>query len=210
MPRVSDAYRVNRRAEIVGAAGRRFTRNGFHATSMADIIEESGLSAGAVYRYFQSKEEIIGAVAETALRNADAIFAGLLADGAVPTPAHAVTTVIETLIAQGAHDPDTGQDLTRIALQVWAEALRNPDLHRRAGEAAGQLRAQYAEVARRWQAAGNLPADAVPEHVGAAMLGLTQGFLLQRLLVPDTSVAGYASGLQALLAVAQAGGAAVA
>ncbi len=199
MPRVSDEYRTTRRAEIVGAAGRRFNRNGFHSTSMADIIEESGLSAGAVYRYFESKEEIIGAVAETALRNADAIFAGLLAEGAVPSPTRAVTTVLENLVAQSADDPETGQDLTRIALQVWAESLRNPDLHRRAGEASGQLRAQFAEVARRWQAAGNLPPDAVPEHLGAAMLGLTQGFLLQRLLVPDTTLAGYASGLRALL-----------
>ena len=199
MPRVTDEYRTTRRAEIVGAAGRRFNENGFHATSMADIIEESELSAGAVYRYFESKEEIIGAVAETSLRTADAVFAELLADGAAPSPAQAVTTVIENWIARAAHDPDTGQDLTRIALQVWAETLRNPDLHRRAGEASRQLRAQYAEVARRWQAAGNLSPDAVPEQVGAAMLGLTQGFLLQRLLVPDTSVAGYVSGLRALL-----------
>ena len=55
-------------------------------------------------------------------------------------------------------------------------------------------------MARRWQAAGNLPATAVPEQVGAAMLGLTQGFLLQHLLIPDTTVAGYADGVQALLA----------
>ena len=199
MPRVTDEYRSSRRAEIVGAAGRRFNRNGFHSTSMADIIEESGLSAGAVYRYFESKEEIIGAVAETALRSADAIFEGLLAGGAVPSPAHAVTTVIATLVEQSAHDPDTGQDLTRIALQVWAEALRNPDLHRRAGEASRQLRGQYAEVARRWKAAGHLPRGTVPEQVGAAMLGLTQGFLLQRLLVPDTEIAKYAAGIRALL-----------
>ena len=199
MPRVTDEYRATRRAEIVAAASRLFTGNGFHSTSMADIIGESGLSAGAVYRYFQSKEEIIGAVAETALSTADAAFAGLLADGAAPSPARAVTTVIESMIARGAHDPGTGQDVTRIALQVWAEALRNPDLSRRAGEAFGRLRGQYAEVARRWQAAGNLPSDAVPEQVGAAMLGLTQGFLLQRLLVSDTTVTGYASGVEALL-----------
>ncbi len=199
MPRVTDEYRALRRTEIVAAAGRLFAVNGFHSTSMADIVGESGLSAGAVYRYFRSKEEIIGAVAETALNSADDTFARLLADGAAPSPASAVIAIIESVVARSADDPGTGQDLTRIALQVWAEALRNPDLSLRANEALGRLRDHYAEVARRWQAAGNLPASAVPGQVGAAMLGLTQGFLLQHLLVAGTTVAGYEAGVEALL-----------
>ncbi len=199
MPRVSDEYRATRRAEIVGAAGRLFAQDGFHATSMADIISESGLSAGAVYRYFRSKEEIIGTVAETAMNSADETFAALLADGASPSPAHPVTTVIEGVVARAAADPATGEDLTRLALQVWAEALRNPELHHRAGRAFGRLSGHYAEVARRWQAAGHLPATAVPQQVGAAMLGLTQGFLLQQLLIADTTIDAYAAGVRALL-----------
>lgn len=199
MPRVTDEYRALRRNEIVAAAGRLFADNGFHATSMADLIGKLGLSAGAVYRYFRSKEEIIGAVAETALSGADETFTRLLAGGAAPSPAHAVTAIIESVIARAANDPGTGQDLTRIALQVWAEALRNPDLGRRANEALRRLREHYAEVARRWQAAGNLPANAVPEQVGAALLGLTHGFMLQHLLLADTTATSYAAGVAALL-----------
>ena len=36
-----------------------FTRKGFHQTTMDDICEGAGLSPGAVYRYFASKDEII-------------------------------------------------------------------------------------------------------------------------------------------------------
>ena len=54
-------------------------------------------------------------------------------------------------------------------------------------------------MARRSQAAGGLPADADPEQVGAAMLGMIQGFMLQRLLFPDTSKDGYQAGVRALL-----------
>ena len=198
MPRVTDEYRATRRAEIVLAASRLFAANGFHSTSMADIIGESGLSAGAVYRYFRSKEEIIGAAAEGALTAADEIFARLLAGDAAPSPAHAMKTVLESL-THAIIDPGTGQDMTRIAVQVWAEALRSPDLSRRTSEVMTRLREQYTEIARRWQATGGLPATAVPEQVGAAMLGLTQGFLLQHLLLPGTSVTSYAAGVQALL-----------
>jgi AcrR family transcriptional regulator len=199
MPRVSEQYRAGRRAEIVAGSARLFAANGFHATSMADIISECGLSAGAVYRYFSSKEELIGAVAETALSTADEVFQTMLADGATPSPQDALATIITTITEQIVRDPATGVDLTRVGVQVWAEALRNPVLAARANEAYLRLRGHFAEVARRWQAAGNLPAEAVPDRVGAAMLSLVQGFVLQSLLIADTEPDDYISGVRWLL-----------
>jgi AcrR family transcriptional regulator len=199
MPRVSEQYRATRRAEIVAAAARLFSANGFHATSMADIISEAGLSAGAVYIYFRSKEDLIAAVAETALSAADEAFATLLADGAAPSPEHALTTMIHVITRRIAEDPGTGVDISRIGLQVWAEALRSPQLADRTDEVYQRLRGHFAEVARRWQAAGKLPAGAVPDEVGAAMLGLVQGFVLQRLLIRGTDPGTYLAGVRALL-----------
>ncbi|MET7401476.1 TetR/AcrR family transcriptional regulator [Dactylosporangium sp. NPDC005572] len=199
MPRVTDEYRAGRRAEILRAAARLFAANGFHATSMADIISEAGLSAGAVYRYFHSKEDLITAVAEIALTAADDVFEQLLADDAAPAPAQAVTALIETIATRIVGDPDLGVDLTRIGVQAWAEALRKPSLAARADGIFRRLRRNCAEVARRWQQAGNLPADADPEHVGAAMLGLVQGFVLQHLLISGTGPAAYTAGVNALL-----------
>jgi len=56
MPRVSDEYMARRRGEILEAAKACFAREGFHATSMRDIYRECGLSPGAVYNHFASKE----------------------------------------------------------------------------------------------------------------------------------------------------------
>jgi AcrR family transcriptional regulator len=199
MPRVTDEYRASRRAGILAAAARRFAHDGFHATSMADIISESGLSAGAVYLYFQSKEELIGAVADKALSTADEVFSRLLADGAAPSPADAVAALLRNLGGPALDDPATGVDMARIGVQSWAEALRTPELSARANKAYRQVRTHCAEVVRRWQAAGNMPPDADPERVGAAMLGLAQGFVLQRLLT-GTEEADYLAGVHALLA----------
>ncbi|MFF5075432.1 TetR/AcrR family transcriptional regulator [Actinoplanes sp. NPDC000266] len=199
MPRVTEQYRAGRRAEILAAAARLFATDGFHATSMADIISESGLSAGAVYRYFRSKEELIGAVAELALSTADEIFDALLAGGASPSPGQAMTAIIEAISGRIMNDAIAGTDITRIGVQVWAEALRSPELATRANLVYRELRGRFSEVARRWQAAGNLPADAVPDEVGAAMLGLVQGFILQHLLVTDTDTGGYLAGVRVLL-----------
>jgi AcrR family transcriptional regulator len=70
MPRVSDEYMARRRGEILEAATACFAREGFHATSMRDIYRECGLSAGAVYNHFASKQEIVRALGEERLRDA--------------------------------------------------------------------------------------------------------------------------------------------
>jgi len=46
------------RAELLRAARRLFVRNGFVSTSLADIAEEAGLTKGAVYSNFESKEDL--------------------------------------------------------------------------------------------------------------------------------------------------------
>jgi len=50
-----------RRAQIIEAALACFLRNGFTNTTMDDIVQESGLSKGAIYWYFKSKDEIFHA-----------------------------------------------------------------------------------------------------------------------------------------------------
>ena len=49
MPKVSQEHRDARRAQILRAAAACFERKGYQRTTMADIIRESGLSAGAIY-----------------------------------------------------------------------------------------------------------------------------------------------------------------
>lgn len=64
MPRVSPAYRQSQREAILDAAEACFNREGVAATRIDDIVAEAGLSVGALYRYFRSKDEIIVAVGE--------------------------------------------------------------------------------------------------------------------------------------------------
>lgn len=55
------------RQRILDAAVERFSREGYHNTKVADIVEDSGTSKGAVYFHFPSKEDIfLGLVDEFA------------------------------------------------------------------------------------------------------------------------------------------------
>ncbi|GAB3969170.1 TetR/AcrR family transcriptional regulator [Plantactinospora veratri] len=195
MPRVSDEHLAARRQQILDAARRCFLRNGFHATSMQDVISEAGLSVGAVYRYFGSKQELVTAIAESVLDGADQLFEKL-ASAEPPLP------LIEALDRALAFvESQTGPDgVFPLAIQVWAESLRDPALAEFVARLYGRFRSRYVELARRAQQAGELPADADVEAVGAALFGLIPGFALQRILVAGPDSRTYLDGVRALLA----------
>jgi AcrR family transcriptional regulator len=194
VPRVSESHLAARRDQILDAATARFAANGFQATGMADVIAASGLSAGAVYRYFRSKDELIAAIVERVLGEAAGRFQLLLQDDAAPDPAAAVATAVR-LVADVAERGAV--DLTRVAVQAWGEALRNPEVHAVVDRAYRTMRGFFVEIARRNQAAGRLPAEDDPLHLGAVMFSSVIGFLLQRLLLGDVDPAGYADALRA-------------
>jgi AcrR family transcriptional regulator len=57
-PANSDQEKSQRRDEIMAAAKKVFARNGFHATTIADIAKEADLAYGSVYWYFDSKDDL--------------------------------------------------------------------------------------------------------------------------------------------------------
>jgi AcrR family transcriptional regulator len=64
LPKISPAHEQHRRTQILAAAHACFARQGYRATSMDDVVRESGLSVGAIYTYFPSKEDLFLALAE--------------------------------------------------------------------------------------------------------------------------------------------------
>jgi len=63
-PRVTAQYRQHKRSEILAAADRVFLRLGFQQATMEDVMAETGMSRGGVYRYFANKTELYRAVVE--------------------------------------------------------------------------------------------------------------------------------------------------
>ncbi|OBF50015.1 hypothetical protein A5756_22655 [Mycobacterium sp. 852002-53434_SCH5985345] len=130
MPKVTPEYRAERRAHILAAARRCFIRNGFHAASMHDLVEEAGMSSGAVYRYFPSKDAVIEAIAADNLERVVAVIGQAIDDGA--TPQAAIATVLDFVTRRHGED-----GFAAIAVLVWSEALRNATLAAHLREAIG-------------------------------------------------------------------------
>lgn len=153
MPKVSEEHLASRRRQILDAAAACFARNGFHRTSMQDIVRESGLSAGLIYRYFPGKEDMILAIVgewhtsrATGLGDADDPFAAYLG-------------LLREIAA-----PDAAQR-RNLGVQAWAETVREPRIRALARQGVDDQRQAFGEVA--------------PDPVIRVLVAIYQGLLLQ-------------------------------
>jgi AcrR family transcriptional regulator len=195
MPRLSDTTRAQRRQHILTSAWRCFSRDGFHVTSMDDIIAATAMSSSAVYRYFRSKEEIIRASAEEGVVKVGEIFVALLDRDPCPDPAETLTLLVAELHRR-TDNPD--YDTTRLALQTWAEALRDPVLHPRARHVYVGALEHIAELAQRWRDNGYLPPDADADAVAATLLSIMLGLIVMHHVVDDVPAHALRTGIAQL------------
>ena len=179
MPRVTQQYRDARRRQILEAAGRCFAENGFHSTSMQDFFAASGLTAGLVYRYFRSKDELIATLAGDALEQLhDAVEEAIGADE-LPSIEEVLSRLLRTI-----DDLDAREGMARVAVQVWGEALRNPTVGPIATAGVVRLLAALERLIRAEQAAGRLDERLDPPGAARALYAFLPGFILQRALDP--------------------------
>jgi AcrR family transcriptional regulator len=194
MPRVSEEHLAARRQQIIDAARICFARNGFHATSMQDVIKEAGLSVGAVYRYFDSKEALIEAVAEQVVGLIVGHLDSMIEMKPLPPLVDVMDRVLRVVEAQ------TGPDgAARMALPVWGEALRNPRLRELVAGVYQTIRARFVRIAAQAEEEGQLPPGTDPEDAGVVLFGLVPGFLLQLVLIGGVSRSQFLRGVAALL-----------
>jgi len=195
VPRLSEKTRAQRRQHILTSAWTCFSRGGFHTTSMDQVIAATGMSARAVYRYFGSKEEIIRASAEEGVTRVRDIFSGLLDRDLIPSPAETLALLVAELRSRTTN-PD--YDMTRLALQTWAEALRDPVLHEHARASYRDALYQIAVLTARWRDAGYIPPNADTNAAAATLFTLMHGLIVMHHLVDDVPADALRNGLSLL------------
>ncbi|WP_328540504.1 TetR/AcrR family transcriptional regulator [Streptomyces sp. NBC_00344] len=200
MPKVTQQYLDARREQILNAARRCFLRDGFHATSMQDLFAESGLSSGAVYRYFAGKDEMVLAIAEENMRDVLATMHAVAIREPGRSVGAAMADALEIIRAKSA-----GGGFGGLAVLVWAEALRNPSLARRLDDLLAQMRADLAEVVREHQNAGGLPQDVTADAVATTLICILPGYILQLAVIGASAVEAVPDAVRALWPSSAAG-----
>ncbi|MFP4512145.1 MAG: TetR family transcriptional regulator [Acidimicrobiales bacterium] len=156
------------REQLLAAAAKVFSEKGYSGTKIKDIVKASGLSSGALYGRFSSKDEllveaVIGQVERSAVRRR---FEG--------------RTVGEVLVDSGrAHGALSDAEATQ--LEAFIAARRQPQVAEAIAEAREQWRATIAaDMIRRAIDDGTADADADFPSVVYFMESLNLGLMVQR------------------------------
>ncbi|WP_338694033.1 TetR/AcrR family transcriptional regulator [Streptomyces sp. Q6] len=202
MARVSQEHLDARRRQILDGAALCFARNGFHATSMQDILKEVDLSAGAVYRYFRGKDDLIHAIVTEVFDDVRAAFEGAGKEAPLPLPHDLVSVVVGRMLT-GRHglQVDGVSYFPRLMVQVWTETLRNEGLAAVFQEGYAKVCEVWVRIVEEYQAAGMMRTDVAPEVVARTMIATVQGFAAQQALFGESPLEDLRLGLRGLMSM---------
>jgi AcrR family transcriptional regulator len=183
MPKVSVEYLEARRNQILDAAFACFRRRGFHQTTMQDIYREVGLSPGAVYHYFHSKEEIIAAAIDRNTAERTRLVAAIRS--LEPSPNQALEALGRHFFASF-REPDF-EEQARLDVECWPEMLRDERMLGAMRRQLAALREPFVEMFRQAQAEGHLAKTQglEPEHIVSLAFALYVGLQLNYLMEPE-------------------------
>ena len=190
MPKVLPVYLETRRQQIIDAAAACFARGGFHRTTMQDICGEAELSPGAVYRYFQSKEDIIQAMCSRGHEeDVETIREALKLNDTV-----AIMDELIRIFFAGVED----REFCALMVELISEAKHNQPIGESVLAGWHSIFEPLSELVRRAQEHSEINPALDARAVTRVMLGVYQGLVLQNLLEPDMDVEGYARTTRAL------------
>ena len=187
MPKVTDAHQEARREQILEAAFACFARQGFHQTTMQDICKEAGLSAGAVYGYFESKDAIIAATCGRCQEENLAVLERVSAH----EETFEILDELVNLVFSDLNESGVEQVL-QLNVQWWSESLRNAALREQLQKASFEIWLHaLADIVRLGQSRGEFDSTIDPHAAARVLLAIWQGLVLQKALDPGVDVPSY-------------------
>jgi len=188
---VQSAHRLEAQPWFVDAARRCFTRLGVEGTSMEQVREEAGVSAGLMYRYFPSKDDMLRAAISGSMLQFEALITEVGSNEKATTAAGYLRLLLDTLRRFRRHTE--GVDLFTLAIQGWAHAQARPQTKAIITESFARQLESYRSAARRWTTRAK--SEAAAQAIAAAVVG----YVVQSAFSDtEIDVARYCNGLTAL------------
>jgi AcrR family transcriptional regulator len=180
--------RVERRAAIVRATIRCLARDGYGGLTMKRVAAEAGMTPGILHYYFRDKRAILGRAAATVMADLDRRVA-LEARGARDARGE-----LRALLRACLRVATESRDFWTVFIELWGEALHDPELARLNRRTYARARRFLAETVARGTAAGvfrRVP----PDDAAALILAIVDGLSLQLTFDPDLMSLGRAARL---------------
>jgi AcrR family transcriptional regulator len=164
MPHVVPEYKEKAKDKIVEAALEVFSKKGYHDATMDDIAERIGVSKGALYQYFKSKEDLYRAILTARFHNMTKMISSELSGGSF---AECCRTFLENLIK---HSSGLG-----LGFEVLSEATRNSALAKVARDYYRETAQVIEECLEEWKKRGSLRKDLDARLFAKGLVALYDG-----------------------------------
>jgi TetR/AcrR family transcriptional repressor of uid operon len=175
MRRANTQLQMDRREEILAAAKRCFSRNGFHGSSMQEICAEAQMSPGSLYRYFPSKEAIIAGIAEQDRADVAEKFQAIVE---APDFFQALGLAARRYIVE--------ESMEEVCLhaEIKAESRRNPEIAKIYAGVEQEVKSGMLNVLRAAVARGDIPPHVDLEIAATMLMALVDGLYWRRAVDP--------------------------
>jgi AcrR family transcriptional regulator len=185
VPRIGEAARAARREQIVAAGLACFARSGYHATTMADVAAQAGVSKGTPYLYFDSKQALFLALHEQwdcgAGQRVDAAVAAL------PEPEQrSPRAVLGAVAAAIAAHVQAESATCRVLMEARALGAHEPVIAAAVLASDQQMHRQLEELFEAGVAAGEWPAATDPGLTARLFAAGMYGLMAQWHLAPGS------------------------
>jgi len=171
-PKVTLEHRENTRDRILDAAETLFQRRGYHETSMDEIVRKSGMSKGAIYGYFESKEDLFRSLHDRSYVQAFESASALLTAGG--SSRSKLERLVDIYFLS--KDNELSRERCRMSLEFSVESLRMQPLHRqqewRDKQLHGLIKTMIEEGVRDAEFRKDLDADSTASLLIATIDGL--------------------------------------
>ncbi len=166
------------RARIMAASQALFAREGYDATGVADICETAGVSKGAFYHHFPTKQDVFIELLNEWLSGLDVQINRIMRESVdVPSGLLNLADLVDTI-----HRAADGR--LSMFLEIWTQSSRNPEFWKVAIAPYRRYVAMFEQIVQRGIVEGTIkPVEA--ELAGRVIVALAMGLILQGLFDPE-------------------------
>jgi AcrR family transcriptional regulator len=177
VPKIGPDVRAARRGQFIGAARALAAETGLRTFTIDEVCGRAGLSKGAFYVHFSSKQELLHAMLDQEVAQVDQLL-DMLSAGELPE-LEKVRSFVRTMV-------ERAQDPAEVALraELWSHVWTDDELRVRMAEAVRIRRVRLAGFATAGAESGQLvevPANAF----GAVLVALVDGLLVHHAVDPS-------------------------
>jgi AcrR family transcriptional regulator len=164
---------------ILDAAFAVFGRLGYGEASVDRILAEAGLSKGAFYHHFPSKEELFRSLMQDRVRRCT----GRLTEAM--SGATSVHDAFQRLAAAGIRSFTTEPDWMPVSMEFWAQATRQRFAREVMAESVRHCRELVADMLRLGKSRGTVRNDLDAERIAIILIGMFEGIAFQWAIDPE-------------------------